>query len=69
MKKKRITNGGEVGGPVVRTPKSDEQKKGEAEACIAEVKGILDHYGCRLVAVPHVTPDGRIGANVQITND
>lgn len=34
--------------------------------CVVELRAVLDKYNRQLVGVPVITPDGRIGANVQL---
>ena len=43
---------------------ADQQKR--AQACGEAVAAMLREHGCDLVAVPVLTPDGRITAQVQV---
>lgn len=36
------------------------------QQCFQEINKILVEYGCELVGIPSITPEGRIVTNVQI---
>lgn len=36
------------------------------QACLVAIRRVLQEHGCRLVAVPTLTEDGRIGAKLEI---
>ena len=36
------------------------------KACSDEIFAVCERHGCRLVAVPMLTPDGRVVAQVQV---
>jgi len=38
------------------------------KACSDEIFAVCERHGCRLVAVPMFTPDGRVVAQVQVTD-
>ena len=38
------------------------------KACSDEIFQVCERHGCRLVAVPMFTPDGRVVAQVQVTD-
>lgn len=44
----------------------DQDKQDRLQKCKSEIDAILQKYGCQLVAVPQITPDGRIGAMATI---
>jgi len=42
----------------------ERERQARIQRCRAEIEAILSEYGLELAAVPGVTPDGRIAANV-----
>lgn len=34
--------------------------------CLEKINALLDEYGCDLIAVPQIAPDGRITAVLQL---
>jgi hypothetical protein len=45
--------------------RKDAEKVNE-RLCSAAIEGVLQQYGCDLVGVPSITPDGRIVADVLV---
>ena len=43
-------------------------KMARVKACSDEIFAVCERHGCRLVAVPMLTPDGRVVAQVQVTD-
>ena len=42
--------------------------RARVKACSDEIFQVCERHGCRLVAVPMLTPDGRVVAQVQVTD-
>lgn len=42
------------------------EENANATLCAASVEGVLAQYGCMIISVPFIAPDGRIGAETHI---
>ena len=45
----------------------EQDKRQRAEACLREIQAALERHRCQLQAVPGLTPDGRVVAQVTVT--
>ena len=44
----------------------DQERTNRALSCRQEITTVLEKYACNLIAIPSITPDGRISAQAQI---
>lgn len=52
--------------PTITKEQIEAWRKQRLEACMQQIKAILQEYDCALLAVPQITDDGRITAVVRV---